>query len=274
MRSKSNIIKTGAKVVGVLLAGALLLGMTLHCIVNGLMMLEDRTTHEVSELFPLVPAETVTEPVEPEPEPTEPESGTEAAPPLPATEDWMVLLVNCWNPLPADFTVETAEVERHYEMDTRAVEPLRRMLADCRAAGLEPMICSAYRTHEYQVGLFDKQVRKQKRLGLQGEEAVTAAAEVVARPDTSEHQTGLAVDLCSQNYQLLDQKQEETPEFQWFAAHCAEYGFILRYPVGTTELTGIIYEPWHFRYVGETAAKEIMEAGITLEEYLEQQDRL
>ncbi|MBR3866797.1 MAG: M15 family metallopeptidase, partial [Butyricicoccus sp.] len=84
----------------------------------------------------------------------------------------------------------------------------------------------------------------------------------------------LAVDLCSQNYQLLDQKQEETPEFQWLAAHCAEYGFILRYPVGTTEITGIIYEPWHFRYVGETAAREIMEAGITLEEYLEPEDRL
>ena len=273
MQSKKERIKTGVKVAAILIAGAFIVGFTLHCIVIGLQMLEDRTTHEVGEMLPLAPAESVSEPVseplvmEPEPEP-EPES--QAKQPI---EDWMIRLVNCWNPLPEDFAVELASVDGKYEMDARAVEPLQRMLEDCRAAGLEPMICSAYRTQEYQVDLFEKQVRKQKWFGLQGEEAVAAAAEVVAQPGTSEHQTGLAVDLCAADYQLLDEKQEQTPEFQWLREHCASYGFILRYLPGTTELTGIIYEPWHFRYVGETAAQEIMEAGITLEEYLQQEDR-
>lgn len=264
MQSKRNTLKTGLKVAGVLIAGAFLLGLSLHWIVNGLLMLQDRTTHEIGDMLPLVPAEAASQPVAQEPD--------VAA--LPATEDWMLTLVNCWNPLPEDFSVETAEVERGYEMDTRAVKPLQRMLADCRTAGLEPLICSAYRTHDYQVDLFRKQVRKQQGFGLDGEAALAAAAEIVAQPGTSEHQTGLAVDLCAFDYQILDEGQEETPEFRWFAAHCAEYGFILRYRPGTTEITGIIYEPWHFRYVGEAAAREIMDAGITLEEYLAEQDRL
>ena len=267
MQRNQSYIKTVLKAAGILIAGAFLVGMTLHCILNGLMMLQDRTTHEVGEMLPLVPAEPVPERIESR----QPEEKTRAE--LPATEDWMLTLVNCWNPLPADFAVETAEVERGYRMDKRAVEPLKRMLADCRAAGLEPLICSAYRTHDYQTSLFEKQVRKQQGKGLAGEDAVAAAAEVVAQPGTSEHQTGLAVDLCARDYQLLDEGQEQTAEFQWFAAHCAEYGFILRYPPGTTAVTGIIYEPWHFRYVGETAAQEIMDAETTLEEYLQKTDR-
>lgn len=269
MQSKKERMKTGLKIAGILLMGAFLVGIALHAVVIGLGMLEDRTTHEMGEMLPLVPAESAPEP---DGAPSEPASEPDASL-LPVTGDWMLLLVNCWNPLPEDFAVETAGVERGYEVDARVVEPLTRMLADCRAAGLEPLICSAYRTHAYQVGLFDRQVRKQQWLGLEGGDAVAAAAEVVAQPGTSEHQTGLAVDLCAEDYQLLDEKQEETPEFQWLAAHCAEYGFILRYPPGTTEITGIIYEPWHFRYVGEAAAKEIMDAGITLEEYLAEQDR-
>lgn len=269
MQQKQEKIKTGLKVAGILLAGAFLIGLTLHCIVNGLAMLQDRTTHEMGEMLPLVPAQSATEPAAQAapPEPTAP-----PAEERPAPEPWMLTLVNAWNPVPENFAVELAEVERGYEMDARAVEPLQRMLADCRAEGLKPMICSAYRTNEYQTTLFNKQVRKQKWCGLDAETAVTAAAEVVAQPGTSEHQIGLAADICSQNYQLLDEKQEETPEFQWLRTHCAEYGFILRYPPGTTALTGIIYEPWHFRYVGETAAQEITEAGITLEEYLNKTD--
>ena len=79
--------------------------------------------------------------------------------------------------------------------------------------------------------------------------------------------------MVSEAYQILDEKQEETPEQQWLMAHCQEYGFILRYPSDKTEETGIIYEPWHYRYVGQEAAREMMERGICLEEYLEERAR-
>ncbi len=184
------------------------------------------------------------------------------------TKNWELALVNPWNPLPADFAPQTVEIERGYRFDARAADMLTAMLDGCRAAGLHPLICSAYRTPEYQIGLFHKQVKKQERMGLTGDEAVQAAGEVVAVPGTSEHELGLAADIVSMEYQLLDQGQEQTAEFQWLREHCAEYGFILRYPPEKSEITGIIYEPWHFRYVGEQAAAYIMEHGLTLEEFL------
>ena len=250
------------------LTAALLLWLIFTCAAEGLKLVHARRQQDVREMLPLTPADAVSEPTAEAP--AEPAAGEPSE--LPATEDWMLTLVNPWNPLPEDFAIETAEVEGKYQLDARAVEPLRRMLADCRADGLDPIICSAYRTSEYQTRLFDKQVSKQRRKGLGEEEAVAAAAEVVAVPGTSEHQLGLAVDLCARSYQLLDEGQEGTAEFQWLRAHCAEYGFIVRYPDGTTDLTGIIYEPWHFRYVGEQAAREIADAGITLEEYVNEKN--
>ena len=184
-------------------------------------------------------------------------------------DDWRLVLVNKWNALPEGFEPETVEIERGYRFDARAADKLTAMLDGCRAAGLHPLICSAYRTGDYQTSLFEKQVRKQKSKGLDEEEAVAAAGEVVAVPGTSEHQLGLAVDICSMDYQLLDEGQEQTAEYQWLRAHCAEYGFILRYPPDTTDITGIIYEPWHFRYVGEEAAAYMMAKGILLEEFLQ-----
>ena len=250
------------------LTAALLLWLIFTCAAEGLKLVHARRQQDVREMLPLTPADAVSEPTAEAP--AEPAAGEPSE--LPATEDWMLTLVNPWNPLPEDFAIETAEVEGKYQLDARAVEPLRHMLADCRADGLDPIICSAYRTNEYQTKLFDKQVRKQRGKGLPDDAAVAAAAEVVAVPGTSEHQLGLAVDLCARSYQLLDEGQEGTAEFQWLRAHCAEYGFIVRYPDGTTDLTGIIYEPWHFRYVGEQAAREIADAGITLEEYVNEKN--
>ena len=92
---------------------------------------------------------------------------------------------------------------------------------------------------------------------------------MVAVPGTSEHQLGLAVDIVDKSYQILDKKQETTAVQKWLMEHAWEYGFILRYPNGTTDLTGIIYEPWHYRYVGRDAAADIRDKGVTLEEYIE-----
>lgn len=94
------------------------------------------------------------------------------------------------------------------------------------------------------------------------------AAAIVAPPGTSEHQTGLACDITDQYYELKNSSLEDTALFQWMSQHCQEYGFIVRYPKDKEDVTGIIYEPWHFRYVGEEAAAYIMEHGLCLEEFL------
>ena len=99
-------------------------------------------------------------------------------------------------------------------------------------------------------------------------DAEEEAGKVVARPGTSEHQLGLAVDIVDLDNQNLDETQEDTAVQQWLMAHSWEYGFILRYPGGKSEITGIIYEPWHYRYVGRDAAAEIYAQGVCLEEYL------
>ena len=105
--------------------------------------------------------------------------------------------------------------------------------------------------------------------GYDAEEADQKAATVVARPGTSEHELGLAVDIVDADYQQLDEGQASTPVQQWLMEHCWEYGFILRYPDGKSDLTGIIYEPWHYRYVGVETAQALRESGQCLEEYLQ-----
>lgn len=181
------------------------------------------------------------------------------------------LLINAWNPI-TDYTPDLVTIESGYEADIRAAEDLRKMLEDGRAAGYDLKICSAYRTYEKQKKLFQKKTREYLSKGMGQAEAEAEAAKTVARPGTSEHESGFAVDLVSGGYQILDEKQERTREQQWLMKHCSEYGFILRYPTGKTEFTGVIYEPWHYRYVGKTLAKKLTEKGICLEEYLDGMD--
>ena len=140
----------------------------------------------------------------------------------------------------------------------------------CQAAGMGlPMICSAYRTQEYQEMLYEnKVVRVMQEDWLGYEDALAEAAKVVAVPGTSEHQTGLAADIMDEVYPYLNEWQEHTEAQAWLMEHAPEYGFILRYPPDASDITGIVYEPWHYRYVGEKFAKEITKRGLTLEEYV------
>ena len=185
-------------------------------------------------------------------------------------EAWKLTLVNKWNPMEDGYQPVVEEIENHYYFDTRAAGYLKEMLADGRKAGLDFWVCSAYRTIEKQTELFEDKVRRvTAETGLTGEAAREKAGTEVAYPGTSEHNLGLAVDIVARDYQILDEKQARTEEARWLKENCWKYGFILRYPTGKTETTGIIFEPWHYRYVGEKAAKEIMEQGICLEEYLE-----
>ena len=185
-------------------------------------------------------------------------------------EAWKLTLVNKWNPMENGYKPAVAEIENNYYFDARAVGYLQEMLADGRRAGLDFWVCSAYRTIEKQTELFEDKVRRvTAETGLTGEAAREKAGTEVAYPGTSEHNLGLAVDIVARDYQILDEKQARTEEAQWLKENCWKYGFILRYPTNKTEETGIIFEPWHYRYVGEKAAKEIMEQGICLEEYLD-----
>ncbi|MDE6456739.1 MAG: M15 family metallopeptidase [Dysosmobacter sp.] len=184
-------------------------------------------------------------------------------------EAWNLILVNGDHPLPENFQVpEFTQLVNGHSIDKRAYPSLQRMMDDCRAAGLEPTICSSYRSREKQEELFERKVQSCLPQAGSRAEAEERAAEWVARPGTSEHQAGLAVDIVDKSYQLLDEGQEKTAVQRWLMEHCAEYGFILRYPTEKSALTGVGYEPWHYRYVGEEAAGEIMRRGICLEEYL------
>lgn len=223
-----------------------------------------RSPASAVEAQPLEPAEV------PEEVPAEVPEEVPAEMPEAAVEEdaWQLRLVSAAHPLPEDFEVpELTKLKGGHAIDSRVYPALQQMMDDCRAAGLNPVICSSYRTHDKQEELFRKKVNTLRKQGYSQEEAETEAARWVARPGTSEHETGLAVDIVDKSYQLLDEKQEQTPVQQWLMAHCAEYGFILRYPVEKSDLTGIGYEPWHYRYVGVEAAKAITEQGLCLEEY-------
>ena len=184
-------------------------------------------------------------------------------------DEWNLVLVNPWNSLPEGFTVETTSLLNGESVDSRCYSALKQMLDDCQAkSGGIPIVCSSYRPHDKQVRLFKEQVAKNMKEGMTREEAEKEAGTVVAVPGTSEHELGLAVDICDSENQLLDESQANTDTQKWLMENCWDYGFILRYPVSKSEITGIIYEPWHYRYVGVEAAKEIQARGVCLEEYL------
>ena len=186
-----------------------------------------------------------------------------------AQDGWSRILVNRDHPLPEDFQIpKLTKLINGQSVDSRAYPDLQRMMDACRAEGLEPLICSSYRSWDKQEELFQRKVQSCLSQAGSRQEAEELAAQWVSRPGTSEHQAGLALDIVDKSYQLLDERQEQTAVQKWLMEHCAEYGFILRYPTEKSALTGVNYEPWHYRYVGAEAAGEIMSQGLCLEEYL------
>lgn len=183
-------------------------------------------------------------------------------------DDELLTLVNPWNPLPDDWTVDLVTLDDGHRVDSRCYEAYMEMINACKAAGYSPVNCSSYRTQETQQSLYDNKVQRLISSGMSEDEAKIEAAKAVAIPGTSEHQLGLAVDLVDANMQDLTSAQESTETQKWLMANSWRYGFIHRYPNGKTDITGIIYEPWHYRYVGKDAAQEIFNRDITLEEYL------
>lgn len=185
---------------------------------------------------------------------------------------WYLKLVNAKNPM---IQTDVPEVETEtldsqgYQVDARIMKDLEAMFEAARADGRSPMICSAFRAWDTQVSLYQNKIgRVMNEEGLNEEDAAIKAATVVAKPGTSEHQIGLALDIVSSEYTNLDEGQMETEDQKWLMENSWKYGFILRYPLDKSDITGVIFEPWHYRYVGKKAAKEITEQNLTLEEYL------
>lgn len=185
-------------------------------------------------------------------------------------DTWSLVLVNEDHPLDTEYRPELAEIRTGAFVDARIEEDAAKMFKDAEAEGMEMVIISAYRDYETQREVFNTTMVDWIGQGYSPLEAYEETKKSVAVPGTSEHATGLAMDITSSQYGELDDKQADTAEAKWLAQNCWKYGFILRYPLEKSDVTGIIFEPWHYRYVGKEIAKEIMEKNLTLEEYLSQ----
>lgn len=187
-------------------------------------------------------------------------------------DSYELRLVNPWNAIPEGFDPELALIDKAYagfddaKFDARAIDQLHALCAAAKADGIKLTVISAYRTNDFQTYNFNRKVDRVMAANpnLTREEAEKEAEKVVARPGTSEHQVGLAVDFNS-----VESSFKDTKAYKWLEAHCTDYGFIIRYTSEKQDKTGIIPEPWHYRYVGVEAAKKITEEGLCLEEFIE-----
>lgn len=186
----------------------------------------------------------------------------------PAGAEWNLKLVNQWNPLDSSYSVPLTTISGDNQYDSRAADKLKEMVSAGSAYDIRT--ASLYRSIDLQTKLFNNEVSDWVKKGESQAQAETDAAKAVARPGQSEHNLGLAADLLFGGYSSLEESMDQTDAFRWLQQHCADYGFILRFPKGKESVTGVEYEPWHYRYVGEDAAHEIMSRGITLEEYLQE----
>ena len=189
-----------------------------------------------------------------------------------ASNGQLITLVNPWNFVPSDYTVELTAISDEHQVAAVAYDDYMEMIQACINAGHLPVVCSAYRTQEYQQGLFDRKVQRvmaESQWNYSESQAQEIAAQSVAFPGTSEHQLGLALDIIDQRNWNLNETQAQMPTQQWLMENSWRYGWILRYPNEKSDITGIIYEPWHYRYVGREVAAEIHELGLCLEEYLQ-----
>lgn len=190
---------------------------------------------------------------------------------------WAMFLVNNQNPLPDNYDkkIKVKKVysngDRDFEFDERAADYLIDMFAAAKKEGINLTVNSSYRTIEYQQYNFDRSVQQRVNNGMSYEEAVIDTEKEVAYPGKSEHNAGLSADIFSDEYVSFDDDGfKNTKAYAWLMENAADYGFILRYPEEKEAETGIIYEPWHYRFVGVYYAHKVQESGLCLEEYFEQ----
>ena len=182
---------------------------------------------------------------------------------IPISEEWNLIVVNRWNEIPENYSVTLTELENGQKVDSRIYPDLQEMFDAMRAEGIYPTVREGYRTAEEQQEILEERIQRYMNEGYSRSRAERAAKEWVAVPGTSEHQLGIAVDINA------DKTQSTNDEvYLWLAENGYKYGFILRYPQGKEDITGAVYEPWHYRYVGTENAKIIYEKQICLEEFI------
>lgn len=187
------------------------------------------------------------------------------------TNDWNLRLINATNPMPADYTPELGNVVVQgavHQVDARAADQLQQMLGDCNAAGNGIVIYSGYRSYSTQQAAYDAKVAEWESAGYAAVDAAARARESILPAAESEMSSGLAVDFLATDYVWLDTGFADTAEFQWLMEHAASYGFVLRYPADKTDVTGVPFQPWHWRYVGVEHAQAMKASGQCLEEYI------
>lgn len=185
---------------------------------------------------------------------------------------WNMILVNPDHPIPDDYPLKLARVSlngKDRQVNSLCADAFKEMVNAAKEDGITLLLRSTYRGIQLQTEGFNAKVQEYINKGYSKEKAKEIAATIVAVPGTSEHHTGLAADITTPSFDRLNQDFDKTDAYQWLVTHCAEYGFILRYPKEKTEITKIIYEPWHYRYVGKEAARIIMSEGICYEEFVE-----
>jgi D-alanyl-D-alanine carboxypeptidase len=180
---------------------------------------------------------------------------------------WALWLINAKNPLPDGYLPDLVSIGSYNgdnrELDSRAAPYAIRMMQAAANDGISLVPVSAYRRITTQENNFRAAFNELVNQGLPREQAFEETASVYAVPGTSEHNAGVAIDFNS-----LSESFDQTDAFNWLISRAHEFGFIARYPKGTTHITGIIYEPWHWRFVGVEHAVNIREARVTLEEYI------
>ena len=171
------------------------------------------------------------------------------------------MLVNADHPVPDYYEVNLVDYIPWHQVADVALDPLIRMLEDCVEAGYQYEFNSAYRSIKVQEDILWARTQEYINIGYKDPQAYAKARETVALPGTSEHHLGLAVDV-------LNKKDADRQALEWLGEHCWEYGFILRYAEDKSSITGIVHEPWHFRYVGTRVSMDMKDSGLCLEEYL------
>lgn len=187
--------------------------------------------------------------------------------------DPLMVLVNHTSKMPDDYTFDTKECGSatavNKTLQTVACDAFLEMQKAAAADGVTVWMQSGYRSVKYQTSLYERKTKYYLDKGYDNATAREKAAAVVNPPGYSEHNCGLAADLNSPEHTGLDEGFEKTTAFRWLCEHAGDYGFILRYPKDAEDKTEIIYEPWHWRYVGVENAAKINASGLCFEEYIE-----
>jgi len=178
------------------------------------------------------------------------------------SESWKIILVNSSNPIPENYKIELMQLDNGVSVDKRIYQDLQLMFDDMRNHGIFPIVGEGYRTREEQSAMMQDKISAYINEGYDLQEAQILAEKLVAKPGTSEHELGLALDINADT-----ELSDNITVYNWLCENAYKYGFILRYPKGKEYITGIDYEPWHYRYVGRETAEEMFNEQLTLEEF-------